>query len=49
MKKQKIFQLCPGCGGTGKVSKGDDEQVCTNGMKKIEWGYLKVEEEEEDE
>jgi len=56
MDKQKIFQICPICKGTGIEKRWEGNQeghgtiqeiVCTEcgGEKKIYWGYLKTESE----
>jgi len=48
--KQKIFKWCADCQGTGEIlSSNSVAVVCPkcNGAKKIEWGYLKVEQEAE--
>jgi len=53
MAKQKIYKWCDVCGGSGTVVSSDpnnpNPQVCSHcgGTKKIEWGYLKVEQEDE--
>lgn len=53
MARQKIYKWCELCHGTGTVVSSTpndpNPQTCPycGGAKKIEWGYLKVEQEAE--
>jgi len=48
-KKQKIYKWCGTCSGKGKIQGEGEEVTCPqcNGKKKVDWGYLKVDQEEE--
>lgn len=50
MAKQKIFKFCDDCKGTGQIMTNNSTAITCprcEGQKKIEWGYLKVEQEVE--